>query len=309
MHAAMKSLPQVTIGDVDIQWDIDKGTFIFFGLPSVTFWINPSLMTMLQPLAEEVGYDLFRLQVAASASMGTEEDYHNIVTVLGDSFEEGFLKWGEATAVAGWGHVELISFSAEKKRARVKISNTWELLMQQELPNRWGCPFIQGKIIGLFSHAFGVTCWADEVACSYDPNNRFVEFEVYECTTTISEEIDRTRAERQAEKERQLEEEILKKTRELDEARIRAESANYAKSKFLSSMSHEFLTPLNAIIGFSDLLLQDNHNPLTQEQSDMARQVLDAGNNMLSLVNQVLRFSDVSHNTREWTVSLFRWHP
>lgn len=305
----MNTTPHININEMDIQWDVDKGTFTFFGIPSAMFWINPSLMTMLRPLAEEVGYDLFRLQVAASASLGTEEDYHNMVTVLGSTFEEGFLKWGAAVSSAGWGRFELIDFSAERKRARVRIQNTWELIMQQDLDERWGCPFIQGKIIGIFTHALGVTCWADEVACSYDPANCFVEFDIYECTTTISEEIERTRAQRREEKERLLEEEIQRKTLELDEARIKAESGNYAKSKFLGSMSHELRTPLNAVIGFADLLLRNQSQPLPDEQQSMVQHILDAGNNMLSLINQVLRFSEVNITNKPVTQQEFPLGP
>ena len=301
----MNTTPHININEVDIQWDVDKGTFTFFGIPSALFWINPSLMTMLKPLAEEVGHDLFRLQVAASASLGTEEDYHNMVTVLGSTFEEGFLKWGAAVSSAGWGRFELIDFSAERKRARVRIHNTWELIMQQDLDERWGCPFIQGKIIGIFTHALGVTCWADEVACHYDADNRYVEFDIYACTTTISEEIERTRARRLQEKERQLEDEIQRKTRELDEARLKAESGNYAKSKFLGSMSHELRTPLNAVIGFADILLRDKRQPLQDGQRHKVQHILDAGNNMLSLVNQVLRFSEVSITDKPVTLQAF----
>lgn len=306
----MKPGPHITVNQADIRWDVENGTFTYFDIPAAAFWIKPSLMSMLKPMAEEVGYDLFRLQLAASASQGTEEDYHQIVTVLGNTFEEGFLKWGAATAAAGWGHFEMPSFNAAKKRARVRIRNTWELLMQRDLPHRWGCPFIQGKIIGIFTHALGVTCWADEVACSYSADDCYVEFEVYECTTTISEEIDRTRAKRQAEKERLLEAEIQRKTRELDQARIKAESANYAKSRFLGSMSHELRTPLNAVLGFADLLLGNNaDNRFTDEQNTMLRHILDAGNNMLSLVNQVLRFSEVSHSNRAVTRQAFSLLP
>jgi len=64
-----------------------------------------------------------------------------------------------------------------------------------------------------------------------------------------------------------------------------AERANRSKSEFLSRMSHELRTPLNAILGFAQLL-QDL--PLGPRAAESAGHILDAGNHLLSLVNEVL---------------------
>lgn len=63
-----------------------------------------------------------------------------------------------------------------------------------------------------------------------------------------------------------------------------AETANRAKSQFLSSMSHELKTPLNAILGFTQLLEFDRH----PEQEDSLRTIRQAGDHLLSLINEVL---------------------
>ena len=54
----------------------------------------------------------------------------------------------------------------------------------------------------------------------------------------------------------ELEQRILDRTAELEEARLRAEANTRAKSEFLSVMSHEMRSPLNVIVGFSELLEQ-----------------------------------------------------
>ena len=58
-----------------------------------------------------------------------------------------------------------------------------------------------------------------------------------------------------------LEDLVDKRTRELVETQLRAETASKAKSEFLANMSHEIRTPMNAIIGLTHLLQQTNLYP------------------------------------------------
>ncbi|WP_372528228.1 ATP-binding protein [Piscinibacter sp.] len=67
-----------------------------------------------------------------------------------------------------------------------------------------------------------------------------------------------------------------------------ADLANHAKTEFLSRMSHEMRTPLNAVIGFSQLLLSRPGDPSTREVRDYAEHVLRAGEHLLALINDVL---------------------
>ncbi len=67
-----------------------------------------------------------------------------------------------------------------------------------------------------------------------------------------------------------------------------AEKANLAKSEFLSSMSHELRSPLNAILGFAQLMEADTHTPPTPPQKDSIGQILKAGWYLLDLINEIL---------------------
>jgi len=84
-----------------------------------------------------------------------------------------------------------------------------------------------------------------------------------------------------------------------DRARLEAERANRAKSEFLATMSHEFRTPLNAILGFSEMLSKEVLGPLGQDgYRDYAEAIHDSGSHMLALVNDILDISAIEAGKR-----------
>ncbi|MEH2023953.1 ATP-binding response regulator [Nostoc sp.] len=67
--------------------------------------------------------------------------------------------------------------------------------------------------------------------------------------------------------------------------------ASRLKSLFLATISHELRTPMNAIIGFSQILLRPKFGQLTHQQADMIERILNNGKHLLMLLNEVLDFS------------------
>ncbi|NIQ79211.1 MAG: hypothetical protein GTN93_14210, partial [Anaerolineae bacterium] len=65
--------------------------------------------------------------------------------------------------------------------------------------------------------------------------------------------------------------------------------ANRIKSEFLAMMGHELKTPLHAIRGFSQLLLEEIDGPLTVKQREDIRAVLGSGDHLLELIDNILR--------------------
>ncbi|MGQ0699039.1 MAG: hybrid sensor histidine kinase/response regulator [Panacagrimonas sp.] len=95
-------------------------------------------------------------------------------------------------------------------------------------------------------------------------------------------------ARKQVEEERlRLDQVLQDKNAELENAKVVAEKANLAKSDFLSSMSHELRSPLNAILGFAQLMDSDSP-PATQAQKESIGQILHAGWYLLELINEIL---------------------
>lgn len=77
------------------------------------------------------------------------------------------------------------------------------------------------------------------------------------------------------------------------------------KSQFLATMSHELRTPMNAIIGFSQLLLRPKCGTISKQQKDMLERILNNGKNLLMLVNEVLDYSKLQAGKLELKPEVF----
>lgn len=102
--------------------------------------------------------------------------------------------------------------------------------------------------------------------------------------------------------ERKQTEAVLKaRAEELDRQREQIErqnqelvKASHLKSQFLATISHELRTPMNAIMGFSQMLLAKQAGaPLSPRQTDMAERIFHNSQNLLTLLNEVLDFSKI----------------
>ena len=96
----------------------------------------------------------------------------------------------------------------------------------------------------------------------------------------------------------ELEQKVFDRTSDLRQSEAqaltlayKAESANKAKSTFIANMSHELRSPLNAIIGFSQLMLRTNNLPM--EQYENASTIYRSGDYLLTLINNVLDLSKI----------------
>ncbi|WP_159104382.1 ATP-binding protein [Sneathiella glossodoripedis] len=93
-----------------------------------------------------------------------------------------------------------------------------------------------------------------------------------------------------------LEATVEQRTRELLEAKEKAEQASQAKSEFLASMSHEIRTPMTGVIGFAEMLLEDE---MPAKSRAKVQRIIEATKSLLSIINDILDMSKMDAGKME----------
>jgi signal transduction histidine kinase/ABC-type amino acid transport substrate-binding protein/ActR/RegA family two-component response regulator len=111
------------------------------------------------------------------------------------------------------------------------------------------------------------------------------------------EKLEETTAEQEAQLEEitALNDELAVNQEKLEVACKEAEAANNAKTSFLFNMSHDIRTPMNAIIGFADLL--EKHQDKPEKRADYLKKIQDSSAVLLSIINNVLEMARIEKGT------------
>ncbi len=102
----------------------------------------------------------------------------------------------------------------------------------------------------------------------------------------------------------QQNQELEKQRQQIQVQNVRLQEAAQLKSQFLATMSHELRTPMNAIIGFSQLLLRQSQ--LSAQQLDMVQRILNNGKQLMALINDILDLSKIEAGRLDLKSERFR---
>ena len=108
------------------------------------------------------------------------------------------------------------------------------------------------------------------------------------------------------EQKRKLEIRVRKRTSELAKSMTEAEKANQAKSQFLANMSHELRTPMNAIIGYSEMLIEEAADRGQDDFIPDLTKIHGAGKHLLNLINDILDLSKIEAGRMELYLETFK---
>ncbi|MGL5074327.1 MAG: response regulator, partial [Waterburya sp.] len=107
------------------------------------------------------------------------------------------------------------------------------------------------------------------------------------------------------EQKKELEIRVQERTAELAKSMTEAEKANQAKSQFLANMSHELRTPMNAIIGYSEMLIEEAEDMGQDDFVPDLQKIHGAGKHLLSLINDILDLSKIEAGRMELYLETF----
>jgi signal transduction histidine kinase len=99
--------------------------------------------------------------------------------------------------------------------------------------------------------------------------------------------------------------ELERQRQKIHAQKLKLLEASRLKSQFLATISHELRTPMNAIIGFSQILLRPKFGYLNRQQIDMVERILSNGKHLLMLFNEVLDFSKIEAGKLELKPEIF----
>lgn len=266
----------------------------------------------------------YRMVEFTAARIGNQEDECWCVLVFRDVQDEYLLEQER--------NVEISQLATAAKAAYQMLiavnltQNTYHMMEYQRFPVKE--PAAQGCFDDLIAFELGTVHpdYREEFTCKFDRKNLTERFrrgerilsmevphmgedgiyhwnftQVVKVDSPYTHDLIEITLSRNIDEERRIQQESLEKERQakllLEDALKKAEKANQAKSDFLSRMSHDIRTPMNAIIGMTELA--QLHIGDEEKQRDYLNKIASSGSHLLGLINEILDVSKIESGVME----------
>ncbi|MDX2442031.1 MAG: response regulator [Desulfobacterales bacterium] len=257
------------------------------GEKRIISWHNAVLRNSSGEIAGTLssGEDITERKRAEEALLESEEKYRSIfenaIEGFSQSTPEGrFISVNPAFAkILGYSSPEELISNTYDIAGQFYVNTEDRLRYQQILEKAGSVNNFEFKV----QRKDGSQIWvSNSTRAIYDSNGKITRYE-----SNVNDITDRKQAEMELKQiNKQLEQAIIN----ANKIALEAETASMTKSAFLANMSHEIRTPMNGILGFADLLLDEE---MTIEQREAAETIKKSGENLLSLINNILDLSKV----------------
>ncbi|MEN8446834.1 MAG: CHASE2 domain-containing protein, partial [Cyanobacteria bacterium J06555_13] len=264
----------VLAGDIDPEWVRDRIVLIGVTTPSIPDYVSAATLSSIHPEANWV--------------YGVEIHAHAISQIISAALEgrpliQSWPELGEYVWIVGWGLVGIGIAAYGRSPLRtllwVVVSGIGVVgLSYGALVSGWWIPLVPAVTVLLLNSA-GLA-----VFYQYD---RVIQTKIKAQQQAVAV-LEASKAD--------LEIKVIERTTELQQfnvelgqAKQAVEVASQAKSKFLAHMSHELKTPLNAILGFGQLVAKDT--ALSAETQERISLINHSGQHLLNLINEILQLT------------------
>ncbi len=181
-------MAKITINQTTVEWDTERGTCTFNGIPAVSMWVNSTYHHIMSSIVDMVGEERFLLSQQKQGRESIDDDWVSISQHK--DFAEGIREHSRLAAVGGWGVMSLVELDHTGKQAIFRIHDGVEGRSQKEGNVCWGSGVIAGKLAGFCERLFDTHCWPEQTkfiakgdACD--------EFLITKSDITVERELDR----------------------------------------------------------------------------------------------------------------------